>query len=150
MSVRDIASYILLRTFSYGILGEIFKGFQYHRRGVSWRHFWVCRLSSRRTRICYEIRLHLDNYIRETLDEYKTYTKKRLRPKCTPIQPGLVRNHQDCPILPDPKRQTFYRPSVAKHQFAASWIRLDTAYPLAHLDRSRCPWAQIAEWLNMF
>ena len=30
-----------------------------------------------------EIRLHLDNYIRETLDEYKAHMKKTLRPKHT-------------------------------------------------------------------
>ena len=55
-----------------------------------------------------EIRLHLDNYIRETLDEYKAHTQKSLRPKRTPIQPGLVLTKEDCPILSDPKRQTFY------------------------------------------
>ncbi len=51
-----------------------------------------------------EIRLHLKNYIRETLDDYKARTIKNLRPKHNPIQPGLVLNHEDCPILPDPKR----------------------------------------------
>jgi hypothetical protein len=50
--------------------------------GVSWRHFGVCRLSNQRTRFVY-----LDNYIRETLDEYKVQVTKSLRPKCTPIQP---------------------------------------------------------------
>ena len=82
-----------------------------------------------------EIRLHLDNYIRETLDEYKVHTQKSLRPKRTPIQPGLVLNHEDCPILPDPKRQKLYRSTVAKLQFAASWIRFDTSYPVAQLAR---------------
>ena len=55
-----------------------------------------------------EIRLHLDNYIRETLDDYKAHTKKTLHPKRTPIQPGLVLTKEDCPILSDPKRQKFY------------------------------------------
>ena len=92
-----------------------------------------------------EIRLHLDNYIRETLDDYKAHTKKTLHPKRTPIQPGLVLTKEDCPILPDPKRQTFYRSTVAKLQFAASWIRLDTSYPVAQLARF-CASAGPSHW----
>ena len=40
--------------------------------------------------------LHLDNYIRELLDEYKAYATKSLRPKLTPIQPGLVLTQENC------------------------------------------------------
>jgi hypothetical protein len=50
------------------------------------------------------VRLHLDNYIKELLDEYKAYATKSLRPKLTPIQPGLVLTQKDCPILPDARR----------------------------------------------
>jgi hypothetical protein len=54
------------------------------------------------------ISLHLDNYIRELLDEYKAYATKSLRPKLTPIQPGLVLSQEDCPIVPDARKQKFY------------------------------------------
>jgi hypothetical protein len=37
------------------------------------------------------IKLHLDHYIREMLNEYKTYIKKLLRPKRVPFSPGVVR-----------------------------------------------------------
>jgi hypothetical protein len=56
-----------------------------------------------------KIRLHLDNYIRETLDEYKEFSTKSLRPKQVPIQPGLILEKTDCPIVPDPRKQKFYR-----------------------------------------
>ena len=69
------------------------------------------------------IRLHLDNYIRELLDEYKAYATESLRQKLTQIQPGLVLTQMDCPIMPDARKQKFYRSFVAKLQFAASWAR---------------------------
>ncbi len=54
------------------------------------------------------VRLHLDNYIRELLDEYKAYTTKSLRPKHTPIQPGIVLMQEDCPILPDARKLMYH------------------------------------------
>ena len=91
------------------------------------------------------IRLHLDNYIRELLDEYKAYATKSLRPKLTPIQPGLVLTQEDCPIVPDAKKQKFYRSFVAKLQFAASWVRFDTSFTVAQLARF-CASAGPSHW----
>jgi uncharacterized membrane protein len=36
------------------------------------------------------IDIHLDTYIKEVLDEYQLYTKKELKPKKVPMQPGVV------------------------------------------------------------
>ena len=82
-----------------------------------------------------KIRLHLDNYIRETLDEYKEFAMKSLRPKQVPIQPGLILEKDDCPIVPDPRKQKFYRSFIAKLQFAATWIRFDISFAVAQLAR---------------
>ncbi len=60
--------------------------------------------------------LHLDNYIKELLDEYKAYATKSLRQKLKPIQPGLVLTQKYCPILPDARQQKYYRSFVAKLQ----------------------------------
>ncbi len=55
------------------------------------------------------IRMHLDKYIRSVLDEYTEFIKKSLRPKRVPLSPGLVLNDEDCPPIPDPRKQKFYR-----------------------------------------
>jgi hypothetical protein len=54
-----------------------------------------------------KIRLHLNKYIRETLDEreYKVFQTKSLRPKLVLIQSGLVLDEDDCQVLPDPRTQ---------------------------------------------
>ena len=91
------------------------------------------------------VRLHLDNYIKELLDEYKEYATKSLRPKLTPIQPGLVLTQNDCPILPDARKQKYYRSFVAKLQFAATWVRFDTSYTVAQLARF-CASAGPSHW----
>ncbi len=85
------------------------------------------------------IRPHLDNYIRETLDEYKEFSTKSLRPKQVPIQPGLILEKTDCPIVPDPRKQKFYQSFIAKLQFAASatWIHFDISFAVAQLARFR-------------
>jgi hypothetical protein len=46
------------------------------------------------------VRLHLDKYIKELLDEYKAYATKfdRSSRGVTPIQPGLVLTQEDYPI----------------------------------------------------
>ncbi len=54
-----------------------------------------------------KICLHLDIYIREVLEEYKVFQEKLLLPKLAPIQPGLVLTKDDCPILPEPRKQKF-------------------------------------------
>jgi hypothetical protein len=82
-----------------------------------------------------KIRLHLNNYIREALDEYKAFQTKSLRLKLVPIQPGLVLDKDDCPILPDLRKRKFYRSFVAKLQFAATWIRFDISFAVVQLAR---------------
>jgi hypothetical protein len=84
------------------------------------------------------IRLYLDKYIRSVLDEYKEFIKKSLpsRPKRFPMSPGLVLNNEDCPPIPDPGKQKFYRSFIAKLQFAASWIRFDISSTASSLARS--------------
>ncbi len=74
------------------------------------------------------IKLHLDHYIREMLNEYKTYIMKSLRPKRVPFSPGVILRPEDSPTLPDPSKQKFYRSFVAKLQFTASWIRFDISF----------------------
>ncbi len=55
------------------------------------------------------IKLHLDSYVQEVLAEYKAYIKKALRLKRVPMTPGIVLTNEDCPILPDPSKQKYYR-----------------------------------------
>jgi hypothetical protein len=66
------------------------------------------------------IRLHLDNYVQETLDEYKLLQAKLLYLKLALIQPWLVLTKEDCPILPNPRKQKFCL--IAKLLFAATWV----------------------------
>ena len=54
------------------------------------------------------IKLHLDTYIQETLDEYKSIFKKFLKPKSVPMQPGVMLDNQDCPETPDQREQKVY------------------------------------------
>jgi hypothetical protein len=90
-------------------------------------------------------RLHLDNYIRELLDEYKAYAQKSLRPKRIPIQPGLILTQEDSPIAPEKRKQKFYRSFVAKLQIAASWVRFDISYAVTQLARF-CASAGSTRW----
>ena len=91
------------------------------------------------------IKLHLDSYIQDVLIEYKDYIKKALRPKRVPMSPGLVLINEDCPILPDARKQKYYRSFVAKLRFAASWIRFDTSYSVSTLARF-CASAGPSHW----
>ena len=91
------------------------------------------------------IKLHLDHYIREMLNEYKAYIKKSLRPKRNPFSPGVILRPEDSPILPDPSKQKFYRSFVAKLQFAASWIRFDISFAVSQLARF-CASAGSTHW----
>jgi hypothetical protein len=54
------------------------------------------------------IKLYLDSYIQEVLKDYKEYIKKSLQPKRVPMSPGLVLDNEDCPDLPDPRKQKYY------------------------------------------
>ncbi len=91
------------------------------------------------------IKLHLDHYIHEMLNEYKAYIKKSLRPKRVPFSPGVILRPQDSPTLPHPSKQKFYRSFVAKLQFAASLIRLDISFAVSQL-APFCASAGSAHW----
>ncbi len=67
-----------------------------------------------------QIRLHLDTYVNEMLEEYKAYIKRDLKPKKVPMQPGVVLTKDDAQETPDPKEQKIYRSFVAKIQFVAN------------------------------
>ncbi len=54
------------------------------------------------------IRLHLDNYNRELLNEYKAFAQKSVRPKRIPIQPRLVQTQEGCLIVPEKCKQNFH------------------------------------------
>ncbi len=57
------------------------------------------------------IKLHLDTYIQETIDEYKSVIKTILKPKNVPLQPGVMAvmlEYQDFPETPDPLQQKVY------------------------------------------
>ncbi len=79
------------------------------------------------------IKLHLDTYIQEVLTEYKEYIKKPLRPKRVLMSPGLVLDHEECPVTSDPRKQRHCRSFVAKLQFPASWIHFDISYAISTL-----------------
>ncbi len=86
------------------------------------------------------IKLHLETYVAEHLEEYRAgeYHRKFLKPKKVPMQPRLVLDKEDCQEAPDQAdlvKQTFYCMMVAKIQFLAHWVRFDIAYPAAQLAR---------------
>jgi hypothetical protein len=82
-----------------------------------------------------KMRLHLDNCIRETLNEYKEFSTKSLRPKQVPIQLGLLleKDSDDCPIVPAPRKQKHYRLFIAKLLFSASWTRFYISFAVEQL-----------------
>ncbi len=73
------------------------------------------------------IKLHLDTYIQETIDEYKSVIKTILKPKNVPMLPGVMLEYQDFPETLDPRQQKVYRSFIAKLQFAVTWTRCDIA-----------------------
>ena len=91
------------------------------------------------------IKLHLDTYVKEMIEEYKNHIKRDLKPKQTPMQPGVVLTKDDCPETPDPKEQKFYRSMSAKTQFVGHWIRFDVSYTAAQLARF-CASAGVSHW----
>ena len=54
------------------------------------------------------MKLHLNTYVQQTLDEYKLIIKKFLKPTNVPMQPGVLLEHQDCPETPDPRERKVY------------------------------------------
>ncbi len=63
-----------------------------------------------------QIRLHLDTYVNEMLEEYKAYIKRDdLRLKKIPMQPGVVLTKEDAPETQDPKEQKIYRSFLQKY-----------------------------------
>ena len=81
------------------------------------------------------IALHLDTYIKELIEEYQLFHKKFIKPKKVPMAPGHLLEKDDCPTMPDPFKQTLFRSTVAKIQFAAHWVRFDISFPAAQLAR---------------
>ncbi len=79
-----------------------------------------------------QILLHLDTYVNETLEEYKAYIKRDLKPKKIPMQPGVVLTKDDAPETPDPKEQKKNRSFVAKIQFLVNWVRYGMMFLLQH------------------
>jgi hypothetical protein len=65
------------------------------------------------------IAVHLDQYIKDAIEQHESFVKKSLRPKFTLMQPGNTLSDSDSPITPDPRLQTHYRSMVATLQFAA-------------------------------
>ncbi len=55
------------------------------------------------------IRLHLNMYIQETLEEYKSTIKKFLKPKQVSMQSGVVLEHNNCPETPNPLEQKIFQ-----------------------------------------
>ena len=81
------------------------------------------------------IALHLDQYIKDAIEQHESFIKKSLRPKFTPMQPGNTLSASDSPITPDPRLQTHYRSMVATLQFAATWVRFDISFAVSQLAR---------------
>jgi hypothetical protein len=81
------------------------------------------------------IKLHLDTYIQEVLNDYKAVIKKDLKPKQVPMQPGVILTNDDYPETPDPREQPekLYRSCLAKIQFAAQWIRYAVSFATSQL-----------------
>jgi hypothetical protein len=79
------------------------------------------------------------------LKEYKDYFKKSLRLKRVPISPGVILRSEDCPEVPDPLKQKYYRSFVANIQFATSWIRFDISFVVSQLARF-CASAGTTQW----
>ncbi len=63
----------------------------------------------------------------------KTRTTSRSRSKpSVPVSRGVILCQKDCPEVPDPRKQKFYRSFLGKLQFA-SWISFDIAFVLLQL-----------------
>ena len=103
-----------------------------------WRHSWAWQSNK-------SINIHLDNYIKDVLNDYSAYIKKSMRPKKVPISQGVVFKAEDIPDSPDPRKQKQYRSFVAKLQFAATWIRFDISFVVSQLARF-CASAGEAQW----
>ena len=81
------------------------------------------------------IDIHLDTYIKETIEEYQKYVKTALKPKKVPMQPGVMLDSHDCPEVPDPLEQKIFRSITAKLQFGSMWVQCDTSFTTSQLAR---------------
>jgi hypothetical protein len=91
------------------------------------------------------IKLHLDTYTADLIEEFKLLHRKFLKPKKVPMQPGLVLDKTDCPETPDPVRQKNFRMIVQKIQYLAYWCRFDCSFTAAQLARF-CASAGPSHW----
>ncbi len=78
--------------------------------------------------------LHLNTYIQETLEKFKSTIKKFFELKQVPMQPGAVLEHDDCPETPDPQVQIIFWSFSAKLQSAGGWARCDISFPASQLE----------------
>jgi hypothetical protein len=92
-----------------------------------------------------QIRLHLNTYVNEMLEDYKAYIKRDLKSKKILMQPGVVLTKDDAPETPDPKEQKVYGSFVAKIQFVANWVRYDVSFAASKLARF-CASAGLSHW----
>ena len=81
-----------------------------------------------------EIHMHMDTYVHNVLDEYKTFARKTPRPKKLPIAPNYqlpasAANDQEL-MDKDPK---FFRSLVMKLQYVATWVRFDISFTVSQL-----------------
>jgi hypothetical protein len=75
------------------------------------------------------IKLSLDCYIQQVL----VYIKKMLHSKKVQILPGVTLKQEDVPELLGQRKQKYYLSFVAKLQFAATWVPIDTAFTVSQL-----------------
>ncbi len=82
-----------------------------------------------------QVRLHLDTYGNEMLEECKAYIKRDLKLKKIPMQPEVVSTKDDAPKNPDPKEQKVYRSCGAKIQLVRNWVRYGFSFAASQLAR---------------
>ena len=69
-----------------------------------------------------EIHMHMDTYVHNVLDEYKTFARKTLRPKKLPIAPNYQLPASDADQKLMDKDPKFFRAFVMKLQYVAIWV----------------------------
>ncbi len=84
-----------------------------------------------------KMKMHLDCYIQQVLEEYKVYIEKTLCPKEVQISPGVIfkLKPEDLPELPDQRKLEYDRSFESKLQFAATWVRIDIVFTVSQLAR---------------
>ena len=79
-----------------------------------------------------EIHLHMDTYVENVPEQYKSFVRRTLRPNKLPNAPNHQLTKDDCPEHPDPKAK-FYRSFVMKLQYVATWVRFDISFMASQL-----------------